>query len=383
MENKKSRAKAPVMAVCAVLMIIAFAAWVRQQMLGLSVTGMSNLVSWGSYICMFMFFVGLSAGGLIVASSASVFNIKPFKAIAKPAILLSTVCICAAGAFVLIDLGNIRNVWRMFTGLNFTSPLAWDMCVITAYLVINLVYLYLYTRPNPDHRKQKIASCFALPIAILVHSVTAWIFGLEIAREWYSAILAPLFVSSALDSGLALLLIVIVLLNKLRVFETDRNLIADLAGLLAVCVAVDGYMVGCEILTSAYPGGDKLAYVAQLATGPTAPFFWFEIVAGIVIAFVLLAPRKNRLNPAILVVACVLNVLGVLCKRIWLLFTSFQVPNVEGAAGVTVGNQNLVGDTAFALVGTYAPTATEVLVILGVISACVLAYTLLAPRICR
>ena len=78
-----------------------------------AVTGMSNGASWGLYITMFMFFVGLSAGGLIVASSASVFHIKRFKAVAMPAIILSTVCICLAGMFVLIDLGGIQRIWRI------------------------------------------------------------------------------------------------------------------------------------------------------------------------------------------------------------------------------------------------------------------------------
>ncbi|WP_283171259.1 NrfD/PsrC family molybdoenzyme membrane anchor subunit [Curtanaerobium respiraculi] len=382
MNQTSSRAAKPVMVVCGALAAVAFGCWVYQQVMGLSITGMSNLVSWGTYICMFMFFVGLSAGGLIVASSASVFNIKPFKAIAKPAILLSTVCICAAGAFILLDLGGIVRIWRILTGPNPSSPLVWDMTVITIYLVMNLVYIYLYTRKNPDHRKQKIASFIALPVAILVHSVTAWIFGLQIGREWYSSIMAPLFVASALDSGLALLLIVMALLEKFDVFKVDGDLIADLAGLLCVFIAVDGYMVGCEILTMAYPGGSYGDYLAMLATGPTAPFFWFEIIAGVIIPFVMLAPRANRRRTGLMIVACALNVLGVFCKRVWLLFTGFQVPNVQGAEGVTVGNVNLVGDTAYAQFGSYMPTLPEIMIVVGVIAACVLAYMLLARRVC-
>ena len=57
----------------------------------------------------------------------------------------------------------------------------------------------------------------------LSHSVTAWIFGLQIGREWYSSIMAPLFVASALDSGLALLLIVMALLEKFDVFKVDGD----------------------------------------------------------------------------------------------------------------------------------------------------------------
>ena len=54
------------------LTAVGVAAWIYQLMGGLGVTGMNNGTSWGLYITMFMFFVGLSAGGLIVASSASV-----------------------------------------------------------------------------------------------------------------------------------------------------------------------------------------------------------------------------------------------------------------------------------------------------------------------
>lgn len=46
---------------------------------------MSNGTSWGLYICPFLLFVGLSAGGLIVASAGSVFHIEDYEKIALPA----------------------------------------------------------------------------------------------------------------------------------------------------------------------------------------------------------------------------------------------------------------------------------------------------------
>ena len=55
--------------------------------------------------------------------------------------------------------------------------------------------------------------------------------------------MAPLFVASALDSGLALLIIVLVLLIKYKVFMVEKKLITTLAGLLVTCVAVDAYFV--------------------------------------------------------------------------------------------------------------------------------------------
>jgi len=371
----------PLAIVLAVLAVIGIGCWIFQLMGGLAVTGMGNVNSWGAYICMFMLFVGLSAGGLIVASSASVFNIPAFKKVAVPAIVLSTVCICAAAVFVLVDLGGIQRIWRIITGPNPGSVLFWDMCVIAIYLVVNIIYLRMYTRPEPDHAKIKIVSCIALPVAILVHIVTAWIFGLQVGREWYSSIMAPLFVASALDSGLALLLLALYSLKKRGIFKTEDDLLTMLAGLLAVFVAVDAFMVGCELLTMAYPGGTSGEYLALLATGPTAPFFWFEIICGLIVPFVMLCPRKNREKPMLVVVASALVVLGVLCKRIWLLFTAFIEPNIAAGPGVTVGNQNLVGDTAYAVMGSYAPTPVEILIVIGVIALAALAFEVIGSKV--
>ena len=42
--------------------------WAYQVREGLVVTGMRDIASWGAYIAFFMWFIGLSAGGLIVAN---------------------------------------------------------------------------------------------------------------------------------------------------------------------------------------------------------------------------------------------------------------------------------------------------------------------------
>ncbi len=368
-------------ALLAALVVVGVGCWIYQLLQGLTVTGMNNGTSWGLYITNFMFFVGLSAGGLIVASSASVFHIAKFKQVALPAIILSTVCICAAGMFVLIDLGGVQRVWRLITGPNPTSPLLWDVCVITCYLIINICYLTFMARGN--NRAVTITSRFALPCAILVHSVTAWIFGLEIAKEgWNSAILAPIFVASAMDSGLALLLLVLSALKKARIFDTSRDLMASLAGLLATCIAVDAFFIFCELLTMGYNGTHGATVILnELFFGATAPFFWFEVVGGLVVPFCILVFQKNREKPLLVNIACALVVLGVFCKRVWLLFTAFITPNLMGAPGLISGSSEAIRETgtaSFAVLSSYAPTVFEVLIVVGVLALVVLAFLLLA-----
>ena len=362
------------------LTVVGIACWIFQLIGGLGVTGMSNTTSWGAYICTFMLFVGLSAGGLIVASSAHVFGIESFKTIAKPAVILSTVCICVAGMLVLVDLGGIQRVWRMLTGPNFMSPLLWDMCIIVIYLVINILDLMWMQKGEED--KVRKLSYVALPVAILVHSVTAWIFGLQIARAWYTAIMAPIFVASALDSGLALLILALLLLDRVNIIELEDDLFASLGKLLATFVAVDAFFIGCELLTMAYPGAGEAHALGIMLSGATAPFFWFEIIGGLLIPFVIMAIAANRRKKGMVILASALVVLGVACKRVWLLFTSFVTPNVFGAPGIAGGSAAArEGGDIWGLIGTYAPTLPEIMIVVGVISLGVLGFMLLSNKL--
>lgn len=367
--------------VFAALVLIGVGCWTFQLANGLGITGMSNVNSWGAYICMFMLFVGLSAGGLIVASSAHVFGIERFKAVAKPAVICSITCICVAGMLVLVDLGGIQRVWRIITGPNFMSPLFWDICIITTYLVINI--LDLVWMQKGDEEKVRKLSYVALPVAILVHSVTAWIFGLQIARAWYSALMAPIFVASAMDSGLALLLLGLMLLDKVGLMVLDNNLLASLGKLLATFICVDAFFIGCELLTMGYPGAHEAVALSHMLTGATAPFFWAEVIGGLLVPFLILAVAKNREKHGMVALASAIVVFGVACKRVWLLFTSFITPNVYGGAGITTGTAAAQVDSSamWATTGSYAPTLPEVLIVVGVISVGVLAFMVLSNKL--
>lgn len=357
------------------LTVIGIGCWIYQMVMGHQVTGMSDVSYWGSGIILFMFFVGLSAGGLIVASSAHVFNIEAFKKVSLPAVIVSTVSICMAAGFILVDVGSFHRVWQMLVSPNLISPLVWDMTVIALYLAINILDIMWITKG--EERKVKVLSYVALPVAVLVHSVTAWIFSLQIGHMWYTAIMAPIFVVSALDSGMALLLLLLILLEARGLFAVDAKLFKSLAGLLAVFVAIDAYLIVCEVLTMGYPGGADAAALAVMTTGATAPFFWFEIIGGLIAPFAILVVAKNRESKTIVSVASVLVVLGVLCKRIWLLLTGFIAPYASKAP--TVADTLSAQALSFGATGSfYAPSLVELVIMLGVLSLGVLAFMLLS-----
>ncbi len=138
----RSKGQMIAIVIAAVVAIAGIALWIFQLTGGMVNTNMRNLDSWGLYIILFMLFVGLSAGGLIISSVPKVFGIKGFGGISKVAIWVSICCTVLAVGFVVVDLGGPARLWELVAYANMTSPLMWDIVVITAYLIISLVYLW-------------------------------------------------------------------------------------------------------------------------------------------------------------------------------------------------------------------------------------------------
>lgn len=361
--------------VAAVVTLGGMGLWAWQLSEGLVLTGMRNLDSWGLYLISFMFLVGLSAGGLIISSVPRAFGLKGFGGISKIAVWTSICCTILAVAFVVIDLGHPLRLWELFAYSNLSSPLMWDIIVLSIYLVLSVVYLWAtlrFEKGKGSERALRVLSVIALVTAVLVHSVTAWIFGLQAGREmWNTALLAPWFVSSALVCGVALVLIVVVALRKAGYLELDRSHLVKMVKLLGIFVVVDLYFFGCDLLTEAFPGGSGAEVVTMLVSGPLAPFFWAEIILCIFTAIVAFTP-KLRTNPLI-VLASVAAIIGIFCKRFQLMVGGFQIPNIDYAGLMTSSSLTgwSVGMEAYQGL-VYYPTPLELGVTLGVIGLGVL-----------
>ena len=363
-------------AVAAVITVAGIACWAVQLSGGMVQTGMRNLDSWGLYITCFMFFVGLSAGGLIISSVPNAFGMRGFGGISKVAIWTSVCCTCAAIGFVVVDLGGPARLWELFVYSNFTSPLMWDILVLGTYLVLSIVYLWAYLRHEAGRLSRtaiRAISVVALIVAVLVHNVTAWIFSLAPAHEfWHTALMGPWFVASALDCGTGLVLVVCLALRRAGYLELDQRHVANLAKMLAVFVLVDLYFYACDLLTSGYFGGEGAEVVAMLTTGALAPAFWTQIILMALSVAILVVPRLR--TDAGVAVASVLAIVGVFCKRLQILVGGFQIPNLDmpgATTQFTVTNWE-AGFTGAYQGMVYAPQPIEFGVAAGVLAMCVL-----------
>jgi len=366
--------------VSAAVVVTGIALWGVQLSGGMVQTGMRNLASWGLYITSFMFLVGLSAGGLIISSVPKALGIRGFGGISKVAVMSSIACTVAAIGMVVVDLGQPARLWELFAYSNLGSPLMWDILVLGTYLVLSCFYLWAQVRAEAgrmSHTALRVISVVALVCAVLVHSVTAWIFGLQQGREmWHTALLAPWFVSSALVCGTALVMVVAIALRKVGYLQLDQAYMVKLAKLLGAFVMVDLYFFGCDLLTEAFPGGSGAEVVAMLVSGPLAPWFWTEIAGCAACAVICFTPAL-RTN-ALLVVGSLLAILGIFCKRVQLLVGGFQIANLDYAGPLT-SMQHTAWDSGLSgIYGgmVYWPTPLEFGVTLGVVALGVLVFLL-------
>ena len=359
-------------AACAVITVVGIILWITQLSGGLVQTGMRNLDNWGLYMAMFMFFVGLSAGGLIISSVPKAFGMKGFGGISKVAVWTSICATVTAIAFVVVDLGQPLRLWELFIYSNLSSPLMWDVIVLFVYLILSIVYLWAQTRAEQGKVSAvalRVISVIALVCAVLVHSVTAWIFGLQAGREmWHTALLAPWFVSSALVCGTGLVLTVCIALRKVGYIEFEDENITKLAKMLGAFIIVDLYFFGCDLLTAAYPQSSGAEVANMLISGPLAPFFWGEIVVCVVAAVICFTPSLRK--PGTVVVASILAIVGIFFKRVQIIIGGFQIANLDMASVMsqyTITNWDAGMASAYQGL-VYAPTAIEFGVALGVIA---------------
>ncbi len=367
-------------AVLVAIMAWGLAAWIDELNVGLAATGMRDVVSWGIYIFTFAFFIGLSAGGLIMASSAEVFGIKALKPLSRLGVLSAAACVSVAALMIIPDLGQPFRILNLFVHPNWSSPLVWDILIITVYFVfsvVDLTVLHRHARADAEEghgtraaRLRTVVRVLAyvgLPTAVLLHSVTAWIFGVQIARAWWNtSLMAPLFVVSAVLSGTALVTLLALLAERFGKVSLPEETRRWLRGFIVVSLFIDLFFVGADYITMLWGNvpSERSALNLVLPGGSWSWLFWLEwIVGGLVPLALLLVPRLRRQQWS-LWAAALLAMVGVYAFRIELVVVGFVNPLTQFPPGNALGTYN-PSASSFQLVGAYHPTWVEYGIVAG------------------
>jgi molybdopterin-containing oxidoreductase family membrane subunit len=356
-----------------ILIISGGSAYFNQVSQGLVTTGMRDQVSWGLYIGNFTFLVGVAAAAVVLVVPAYIFNWKPIREIVIYGELLAISAIIMCLLFVLVDIGRPDRFWHLLPPLghlNFPeSLLAWDVLVLNIYFLLNLVVathiLYRAFHGKPyDKRVVAPLVLLSIPMAVGIHTVTAFLFnGLAARPYWNASILAPQFLASAFCSGPAILLMVFQLLRRFTRFEIQDEAIWKIAELMAYAMFLNLFLHGAEIFKEFYSDTEHLLYTKYWFLGldehrTLVPFAWTAVGLNLM-AFLLLVVPATRRNWVTLNLGCLATYFGVYIEKGMGLIIPGLTPDSLGEIYV------------------YLFTATEFRVAAGVFSIGFLVFTLM------
>ena len=233
------------------LLVIAWGVYAYSVQLreGLWATGVRDRISWGLYIALFVFFIGVSMSGTMVSAVLRITGVGWRTPITRVAEVVTVAALTVAGLFILFDMGRPDRLFNMFAYGRWRSPVTWDVYGITLYIIGSLIYLYLALIPDLARCRDKLGRraggprawlyetlsigwrgterqrrylgiglgvmmLLIIPVAVSMHTVTSLLFANTLRDAWNSTMYPGFFVAGALYSGTGILITLIAIVRK-------------------------------------------------------------------------------------------------------------------------------------------------------------------------
>ncbi|MEW6400542.1 MAG: NrfD/PsrC family molybdoenzyme membrane anchor subunit, partial [Chloroflexota bacterium] len=370
------------------------AALVNQWVFGLGMTGLNRPVYWGIYLTNFVFFIGISHAGTLISAILRVTQAEWRRPITRIAEAITFFALILGLLQIWIDMGRPERILFPFIFGRFESPFLWDFTCVGVYLMSSMLYLYLPMVPDlarmrdrmtdaprwrrwlytvmslgwhgnaEQHRRLEVAigiiAIVIIPVAVSVHTVVSWIFGMTMQPMWHSTILGPYFVVGAIFSGIAMLFIFMTLVRRAWHFEKwiGPKQYNYLGLLLLVMSAFWGYFTLAEFLTTGYATlTHEVEVLHAKLTGEYAPAFWIMVVGNLTIPFAILIRRNGR-TPVGTFLASLSVIVGMWVERFLIVAPSLTRPSLG------------------LLPAEYAPSLTEIAITAGSLALFALLFLL-------
>ncbi|MEK7389303.1 MAG: sulfate reduction electron transfer complex DsrMKJOP subunit DsrP [Elusimicrobiota bacterium] len=346
-------------------------AYCKQFVEGLSVTGMSDQVSWGLYIANFTFLVGMAAAAVMLVVPVYVYKDETLHDVVILGELLAVAVIVMCLLFVTVDLGRPDRFWHMVPLIGkFNWPismLSWDVIVLNVYLGLNahicgyLVYM-VYCKRKPAPMWYIPFVFLAIFWAFSIHTVTAFLYvGLGGRPYWNSAIIAPRFLASAFTAGPGFLILTLQVIRRVSSYNVSDKALFMLRDIVQVSMIINVFLLLCELFKEFYTDSAHVASAKYLFFGlhghsALVPWIWTAMFLDLAALTLLVLPLSRSLR--YLDLACVLAIVGIWIEKGMGLIIPAFIPSPLGE------------------IVEYHPTLNEWLICAGIWAFGMLLYTL-------
>ena len=349
-------------AILFVVILVGMYAYYRQLRYGLSVTAMRDYTSWGIYISNFVFFVAISLVGSLVSSILKLSKATWSTPLTRISEIIAVGAIICSSIIIIVDMGRPDRFLNVLVHGRIQSPIIWDVIIISTYLVISVLLLYISLIPDlalcrdkltdiPKwqkkfyrilainwsgkseqyailHKVSIILTITVIPVAFAIHTVTSWLFSTTWRPGWDSTNLGPYFVSGALMTGAAVIIVAIYFIRnslQLQEYLTDKHF-DHMGKLLVLLSLVYLYFNINEYLGPAFKMvGVEGEHITELFVGNYATMYWLVQILGLVIPIIVLIFPQGR-KPIPILIISFLVILGAWFKRYLIVIPSLQHP---------------------------------------------------------
>lgn len=372
-------------------------AWVHQITYGVAAVtgigdwGISGKVPWGLYIGGFVWWVGVAHGGIAISAAVRVIKLDRYRPIARIAEVLTVIALGMAALNIVLSMGRPDRIFNTIVVWPFTvhhSPLAWDIAVISLYLVLTLTYMTLSLRseidalrhrlpkwfspiyalitlgykPEEDEKIDQILWWLALAILALVPllsgGVVPWLFSLIAAQpSWYGAAAGAAMLTESITSALSIVVIVTVTFRYAYGWHEfiEDKILRDLVIALAFLALGTIWFTMHDVLTGYYIAPVNIG--ALTAGMLKLSFFWIAI-GGLVLSVVLLFamigwPDRFFKSPLLVAVSAMLAI-TILNKKVMFVVEGLMYPSRPPMTNLYP-------------TGVYSPTLVEWILFIGTI----------------
>jgi len=372
--NKPGRGWYVTVAICLIVVAVAFGALVYQFSNGLGVWGINRPVFWALDITNFVFWIGISHAGTLISAILRVTGAEWRRPVTRCAEAITVFALMIGALFPIIHLGKPQLFYWMIPypserGLwpNFRSPLMWDFFAINTYLLGSIIYLYLPLIPDLAllrdksrgllrrgygtlslgwrgtqlqwdrlERAVRVMAVIIIPVAVSVHTIVSWDFAMTIRPMWHSTMFGPYFVAGAIFSGIAALILAMAVIRK--VFRLEAYLrpihFNNLGLLLLTMSLIWFYFTFSEYLTVWYGNApEEMSVFRSKISGPYASLFWASVICCFVIPAPILAIKRLRTIKGCMA-ASALVVIGMWLERFLIIVPTLAQPRLTFNWGI-------------------------------------------------
>ncbi len=330
---------------------------------GLVVTGMRDRISWGLYISVFVSFIGISMAGTFISAMLRAVDVRWRSPVIRIAEFITVVALICATLFIVVDMGRPDRLSYLLRFGRWQSPILWDVLALVTYMMASTLYVYLPMIPDlalfrdrlggeipgrrlrlyralaigwtglPEQRRTlgraiTLMMLLVIPVAVTMHTVTSWIFGMTLRVGWNTSLFGIFFVAGAIFSGIAMVVVVMAVVR--RAYHLEEYITAMhfryFGYLLAVFSSIMIYFNVSEYLTSGYKfeEGSEFQF-RQLFLDEFAGLFWFYVVGGLIVPVLLILWRRTRTITGVVVASVLVN-LAMFVERYFIVVTGLRVP---------------------------------------------------------